>query len=132
MTDIDAMVAWLRDQIAEDAGWAQDALDLADYLVTREWRWVRFSGHPDHPNLPPSSSFYRGAPSPERVLTQCEAHLKILAEHSPYDTMAGGVGIVCSSCAGGGGFNADWPCRTIRVLTAVYVDRPGYRDEWRP
>jgi hypothetical protein len=26
----------------------------------------------------------------------------------------------------------DWPCATIRLLTAVYSDHPDYRQEWAP
>jgi hypothetical protein len=68
---------------------------------------------------------------PARVLADCAAKRAILAEHEPYDTEDGGVGIVCSSCAGGGGFNTDWPCRTVLVVAAVYADHPDYQPEWK-
>jgi hypothetical protein len=25
-----------------------------------------------------------------------------------------------------------WPCATVRLLAAIFSDRPGFREEWRP
>jgi hypothetical protein len=56
---------------------------------------------------------------PQRVLAECEAKRRIIAEHSPVDP--------CDAHA------ADYrtiPCDTLLFLASVYADHPDYRAEW--
>ena len=74
-----ALVEFVLARYDEAAEWAQEAIDLShDLGVTREWRWVRFYGHADHPKIPSSSSYYRGAPSPDDVLADILAKRTVL------------------------------------------------------
>ena len=50
---------------------------------------------------------------PARVLAECAAKRAILAMHP-----------MCGSVAGES-------CRELRILAAVYADRPDYNEEWR-
>lgn len=82
------LAEFLLARIAEDEEWAQEALDLSDGLgVTREWRWVRFYSRAGS-TAPSSSSFYKGAPSPARVLAECEAKRRMLALADEWDEEA--------------------------------------------
>jgi Family of unknown function (DUF6221) len=60
---------------------------------------------------------------PGRVLREVAAKRAILSVHRPESN---GGHAWC------GADHEEWPCRTMRHLTAVYSDNEGYRDEWRP
>jgi len=82
---------------------------------------------------------------PARVLREVEAKRAILAGH-PFEQ--GTVGGCCGTCHGAGRIEVYWdgeeetvehvdtemvwPCPTVRNLTAAYIDREGFREEWRP
>lgn len=67
--------------------------------------------------------------STARVLAECEAKWQIMDEHYSWEAKDDW----CARCS-----RLDWtaavqfPCPTLRFLAAVYADRPGYREEWRP
>jgi hypothetical protein len=76
---------------------------------------------------------------PARVLREIDVKRKLIAEHRP-DTSGD-----CGTCARPEDFDEDsdgvrtWsrsakpsPCPTLRLLAAVYVDRAGYQESWRP
>jgi hypothetical protein len=58
-----------------------------------------------------------------RVLAECEAKRRIVAEHSSY--MSGNY---CT--AHDGRYLVD-QCPTLLTVASVYADHPDYRDEWR-
>ncbi|MFD9564369.1 DUF6221 family protein [Streptomyces sp. NPDC059994] len=63
---------------------------------------------------------------PARVLREVEAKRRLLAVHRPYVDEPDQA---CLGCAGGIMWRS---CPVWRALAAVYADRPGYRQEWRP
>jgi hypothetical protein len=125
------LTEFLLARIAEDAEWAQEAIDLSDGLgVTREWRWVRLYGSANYPKNPSSSSFYSGAPSPARVLADCEAKRgAVTAAWDDLERIEGEWG----RCQSREQMDAkdDVPA-VVAYLAAVYADHPDYREEWKP
>lgn len=81
----------------------------------------------------------------ERMLAEVGAKRKLLDEHQPVAVTYWHVPM-CATCIdpaadpiddplGSGGPwtpNAEYPCRTVRLLAAPYADHDGYREEWRP
>lgn len=71
---------------------------------------------------------------PARVLAECEAKRRIVAEHRrvPCGNSRHQNGEHCSVCSYDD-IPREWhPCPTLRYLAAVYADHPDYRDEWKP
>jgi hypothetical protein len=66
--------------------------------------------------------------APARVLAECEAKRRIVAEHPDY----GGYGESCETCADSAEDLRPWPCETLLALAAVYADHPDYDEAWRP
>lgn len=71
----------------------------------------------------------------DRVLAEVDAKRRILEEH-PTTPAYYALLEHCARCvdpeAGGPDPDAEYPCKTVRLLALPYADRPGYRDEWRP
>jgi Family of unknown function (DUF6221) len=86
----------------------------------------------------------------DRLLAECEAKRRIVELHKSVETFAGmsvsdywpnhATGktvFVCEVCAnhdretGWDDFDG-YPCATLKLLALPYVDRPGYREEWKP
>ncbi len=69
------------------------------------------------------------AHDPARVLREIDAKREIMGHHVPV-----GDGTVCLSYCHTRtpGEAQTWPCLTLRLLALPYLDRPGYRDEWKP
>ena len=68
---------------------------------------------------------------PARVLREITAKRALLRAHpfEPYaDEPSEGF---CAECQRGGSAGV-WPCPTVRIMSAVYADHPGYRQEWAP
>ena len=62
---------------------------------------------------------------PARVLREIDAKRRMLERHAArYSEPAGGM-----ICAHDG---HRWPCPDVRDFAAVYADRPGYKESWRP
>lgn len=66
---------------------------------------------------------------------EIEAKHLIIAEHDrsecrghdgPWISHGAACTYECTGCHG------DYLCATLRIMAAVYSDRPGYREEWRP
>ena len=102
----DDLVSWLRAQIADDEEWANE-------IGERSWEEERFG--------------------PARLLAEVQAKRAILDEHRAYD-FANNGDPVCGTCMRlaklpdeGFKFEAA-PCKTVRLLAAVFSDRPGYRE----
>jgi Family of unknown function (DUF6221) len=70
-----------------------------------------------------------------RVLAECGAKRRIIAEHAPDNRQ-----FDCRDDAGSHAYYSDEPgtygylgeCRTLRILALPYEDHPDYREEWRP
>jgi hypothetical protein len=79
---------------------------------------------------------------PARVLREVEAKRKIIDRHHPETYSFAEVGdagdrfersvIGCAQCTYDGLDPEPWPCADVRDLAAIFSDRPGYREEWRP
>jgi hypothetical protein len=72
-----------------------------------------------------------------RVRREIAAKRAILAEHTEIGRNSKD-GPTCNACVN---IEADpmfddiyvpYPCKTVRLLAAVYSDHPGYRPEWAP
>jgi hypothetical protein len=68
---------------------------------------------------------------PACVLAECETKKQTMELHSPQqDTERS---LACQTCGvPDGWWDVAWPCDTLRLLAALYADRPGYRPEWAP
>ena len=118
---------FLLARIEEDEAVAREAVNLSSGIgVTREWAWVRFWGSSERPQMPSSSSFYAGAPTPARVLAECEAKRAIVQGWGQF--LAGAP---------------EWAERempsvlrmarmTLHALALPYADHPDCRQEWKP
>jgi hypothetical protein len=93
--------------------------------------------------------------SPARVLADCEAKRRIVAEHGweyadPYESWKDDGYRAkwgddrdkrhCTRCGGTQSHpnlgitaaSVSWPCLTLRALAPPYADHPDYRQEWKP
>lgn len=118
-----SLTEFLLARIAEDEARAplvdQCPYNLGDITEEEDWAGVHWTS--------------------ARVLAECEAKRRIVAEHAPferpyYDRAAsefrtGTAG--CGRCISDDRDVVDWPCATMRALAAVYADHPDYREEWR-
>lgn len=68
------------------------------------------------------------AGDPERVLAECEAKRRIIAEHPRCD-VHDRPGDECDACLRCGDGSL-WPCGTLLALASVYGDHPDYDQEW--
>lgn len=70
-----------------------------------------------------------------RVLREVAAKRAILDRHSPHETAFNGL--ACNWCSEDVDDRPQlakerWPCPDVLSLAAVWSDRPGYRDDWKP
>jgi hypothetical protein len=129
------LATWLLEQIAEDERLARAAARLNDdepedlhwdTVVGRleDAGWEREEVHRLDKHV---VNF-----DPARVLAECDAKRRIIAQHDVDDGD-------CRTCFDPNTTNdwpenmvqQCWPCPTLRLLAAVYSDRPGYREEWK-
>lgn len=61
---------------------------------------------------------------PARVMAECEAKRRIVAEHPQFVDADFSY---CETCE-----RSTSPCSTLRILALPYADHPDYRPEWRP
>ena len=59
----------------------------------------------------------------ERALREIESKRAILAEHAPSEVAPD----ACRRCK-----SMAFPCRTVRVVGAIWDGHPDYRAEWKP
>lgn len=99
---------FLRDQIADDKADSRHGL--------RAWTWAD------------------GKQVPGRWARECEAKWRIVAFHRPSTDHPHGWNAYCVGCYEEGGMDGapNYPCKTIRLLAAVYSDHPDYREDWKP
>jgi hypothetical protein len=137
---VDELVAFLRGCLDEDervacaGGEAMDADNPS---------WPDYATY-DGPDIDAAVAYLKQF-RPARVLREVESKRRILDGH-PFEQ--GTVGGVCGTCHGNSRMEEHWdgeeetvewvdsemvwPCPTVRNLAAVYSDRPGYREEWKP
>lgn len=139
------LTEFLLARIAEDEAAARYALkytpDSPD--LERQWAWL-LRYRPTGMKRPFSTWHQDGAPSPNRVLAECDAKRRIVAEHRLITDRARLVkvwmdptpGVACERCAndplGSGPLEDIGPCDTLLFLALPYADHPDYREEWRP
>lgn len=77
--------------------------------------------------------------TPARVLAECEAKRRIVAEHREetvqqwvHDPEGPDYQETEHSCVICGWFPGGSACNTLRILAAVYADHPDYDEAWRP
>lgn len=68
---------------------------------------------------------------PTRVLLECEAKRRVVAEHDAAHILHDqGPPKPCSVDVGTTRTALVWPCRTMRILAAVYADHPDFDPAW--
>jgi hypothetical protein len=68
---------------------------------------------------------------PARVLREIDTKRRLLDLHQ--EKLEQGYGSDhCAECGFGETSQSYYPCATLRLLALPYVDRPGYREDWRP
>ena len=115
-------------------------MTLTEFLLARiaEDEAVAKAAHPSSGDdtwiLWVCDEFMHVATGEDRVLAECEAKRRIVAEHSE------GVSGECGTCVGEWGnyhvgepaTGKAWPCPTLRILAQPHADHPDYREEWKP
>ena len=149
---MDDLVRWLGEQLDEDgriaraATWCDDAASWhaePSPFGARDngQRWYVEDSMDDGlvTHVDPVASDDEGVArhiaehDPARVLRQIEAKRELLALHAAEWIDTGDAdgndrsGYFCAECDG-----KTFPCRTLRLLAAVYADRPGYQEGWAP
>lgn len=103
-----------------DAEWFTDLGDPGTVYADHENPWGIIEAGSD---LAPHIAFH----DPARVLRECAARRRVIERHSPHGT-------VCSACAfwiEGDPSYVTFPCAELLDSVQSYVDRPGFKDEWR-
>jgi hypothetical protein len=120
------LIDWLRLQLDEDERVAREAPNVLDYA---EWPfWVDVDDEHDHQ----ATNAWRDHFKPARVLREVERNRRVLARHEPIEVFGDLLCVRCGVKAGGRPSDPSWPCPDVRDLAAIFDDRPGYREEWRP
>lgn len=130
---------WLRDQLDGDeriAYGADDSLGKMnlDWVYQREDELGGKVASARSADLIPDVTAGVGAHvtehDPRRVLREIDAKRQMVRWHyrrpAPKWDLDGVKGFECATC------DQQFPCKTLRVLALPYVNRPGYREEWRP
>lgn len=71
---------------------------------------------------------------PAHALRECLAKRRVLARHRPVEHDDGHECGYCIGIAEGLPLAVGptwWPCPDLRDLVSIYVDRPGFRKEWK-
>lgn len=118
------LVEFLLARIAEDAAAARHVIEIRerympDAPVVIDYQWVEFMAPAAHPGNR-SSMFFDGAPSPHRVLAECEARRRIIEWYgvSEEREMPSDAWVLM--------------VHVLRELALPYWDHPDYRGDWRP
>jgi Family of unknown function (DUF6221) len=121
------LTEFLLARIAEDEAAAQYALAHAirgeDF--DHQWKWIHLYRLKDR-QRGWSSGHHDGAPSPARVLAECEAKRRIVRLHDELleENLAKGD----ASAWGADLMHMD----VLRLLAMPYADHPDYQQGWRP
>jgi len=111
-----AVVEFLRARAQDDFHEAQQARDVFydDGPDDTGWEWRRSTAQE-----------YLARFSPDRVLAEAEAKLRIISEHIDGEAW-------CDHCSGGEHMGDPDHCVTLRLLALPYADHPDYNEEWKP
>ncbi|MEU8136092.1 DUF6221 family protein [Streptodolium elevatio] len=142
----DDLVAWLTEQLDHDQRIAESTRQASpswqNFDMDGELRddvnagTVCIAGDADRAHI--------ALHDPARVLREIAAKKAIIKAHGPhllyhqvvkdYDgSQRLGTLVRCRSCEPPQEITRDtWPCPTLRHMAAVYADRPGYDESWRP
>jgi hypothetical protein len=107
-------------------------MDLAEFLLARiaDDEQMAAGGLGQFTEAPP------GHWSSDRVLAECAAKRRIVAEHKTIRAAYPGTTIetdpCCITCSAGGEYPGEFPCTTLRLLAAPYASHADYRPEWAP
>lgn len=139
-----ALVAWLRQQLAEDerAVWHWDSDGRA--RVATMWT----GGEPGYTTVATEhggewiadgrevtdARHVTVLHDPARVLREVAAKRKLLELHVNQGSETLSVCAVCDAGAQSCGCVGwdEWPCETVKLFALPYEDRPGYQESWRP
>lgn len=140
---MDKLVRWLGEQLDEDeriaraaceggAGRWQPLGDRHGGSVAGDHDGYHVACDEGYPTL--EQAAHIAEHDPARVLREIDAKRQLIARHAesdfPYNPDDGpGDYSWTAQCDG---CHEDAPCTTLRILAAVYADRPGYRPEWAP
>lgn len=118
------LTEWLLEQIAEEEGIARQALEDPDSAV-----WWH--------DLATDAEVHVGRWNPIRVLDECTAKRRVIAEHTDSDCPEDSPCPVCLDEVENDEGNSivhmkPQPCLTLRALALPYATGPGYREEWKP
>lgn len=156
---MDGLIKWLRDVLDLDEyladgkmvkmGWSPARWYAGHKIPGTEQhlvmsQWTRADGQERHDPVAIAAghgmvSTLALLASPHTVLARVAAHRALLDEHAldedcfedPEDP--DGDLLWCRRCHDRSRHEQlKWPCPTVRILGAMYADRPGYREEWRP
>lgn len=134
------LVRWLNTQLDEEQQEAEEALRRTTTTRRRiGGQWVEDTVQPPE--------WRRSVWDPARVLREINAKRSVVELHKPIPDPTPPFrdvdGFLCSVCTAGGAMYDQqrgvlftdltvFPCATLRLLAAVYADRPGYQESWRP
>jgi hypothetical protein len=139
------LTGWLLEQIAEDEAVARRG-EGAIVFRDADFGDVDFRSGSDESVLRVSQRHLvemHGSPLallegiarwlPARVLAECEAKRAILNFHAASTDHGDRYDPYCVGCWAECGEDGapSYPCRTVRILTLPYAERPGYQNEWR-
>lgn len=123
---------FLLARVAEDEAVARDAIREIGRI-----EWVSEFAKPSITSAgplwcDPDGMGVHVATEPARVLAECEAKRRVVAEHDAAHILHDqGPPKPCSVDVGTTRTALVWPCRTMRILAAVYADHPDFDPAWR-
>jgi hypothetical protein len=114
------LVAWLGEQLDEDERLARAAGE----------GWYGYDPTQQIAFVPPEDALHIATHSPARVLREIDAKRRTIELCVPPLVDVTGPGEPERSFVPGEG--QPWGLDVLKLLVLPYVDRPGYREEWRP
>jgi hypothetical protein len=126
MADVEDLVTWLREQIAEDQRIAEATARMwAPEPPVYEWdtKVARLEDAGWEPQEVATLDRHVVRWDPARVLREVEAKRRILDDYERY---------AAERRRAMGGWDSREVSPILTALALPYSDRPGYREEWRP
>lgn len=121
---------------ADLAAWLGQCIDEDEALIERNWEERGLGwGFPDYRTYDgddlSAADEYIDHFSPKRMRVECDTKRQVIELHQPKTVTATEDGREvtesrCVKCAD------RYPCQTLRLQTLPFVERDGYREEWKP